>query len=69
MIDKLASKGAALQRGCKAEDENNTNSHQPMVTYAFTVAPYWAMDIKRLDSMIAQMAEEAYRQRRVLLQP
>ncbi len=33
-----------------------------MITYAFPVAPYRAMDIKRLDSKIAQMAKEAYRQ-------
>ncbi len=56
VLDKLASKGAAL-RCCSVAAKLKMRIIQtvikPMITYAFPVAPYRAMDIKRLDSKIA----------------
>jgi hypothetical protein len=59
VLDKLASKGDALRRcsvAAKLKMRIIQTVIKPMITYAFPVAPYRAMDIKRLDSKIAQMA-------------
>jgi ribonuclease HI len=65
VLDKLASKGAALRRSSAAAQYKMRIIQtviKPMITYAFSVAPYKAMDLKRLDSKIAQMVKAAYRQ-------
>ncbi len=65
ILDALANKGAMLRRSsaaAKLKMKVIQTVIKPMVTYAFPVAPYRPMDIKRLDSKIAQMAREAYKQ-------
>jgi hypothetical protein len=65
VLDKIDSKGAALRRSTAAAKHKMKIIQtviKPMITYAFPVAPYRAMDLKRLDSKIAQMAKEAYKQ-------
>jgi ribonuclease HI len=65
VLDKVATKGAALRRSsasAKHKMKIIQTVIKPMITYAFPVAPYRATDLQRLDSKIAQMAKDAYRQ-------
>ncbi len=66
LFDRMANNAAALQRTSAAAKYKIRILLQtvvkPMITYAFQVAPYRAIHLRRLGSKIAQMAKQAYRQ-------